>query len=106
MNKYIVPLLLLTMSLLPVTGIAKTCGTSIVWCVFTNKTVNPHVLGVARGTYHVPGWGYLRGPWQENWKAWREACKWHNNPAYNSPDIEAGRIDCAACAQGPQGCAK
>ena len=106
MNQYSVSLVLFLTLVMPVTVYAKTCGPSINWCVFTNKTVSPHLLGVANGVYHAPGWQYHRGPWQEPWKAWRDACRWHNSPAYHSPDIEAGHIDCAACAQGPEGCAK
>jgi hypothetical protein len=83
-----------------------TCGVSIVWCVFVNETVRPPHIGVARGTYQAPGWYKLWGPYAEPYQAWRAACQAHLRRTHHSPDIAAGRIDCAACARGPAGCAR
>lgn len=64
------------------------------WFVWINVSTNPTTIGVADGSYNVPGWTTLAGPFSTDRAAWVEACRLHRGPQYNSPDIAAGRVRC------------
>jgi len=65
-----------------------------VWYVWINTSTSPATIGVADGSYNVGGWTTLAGPFATDRDAWREGCRLHAAPQYNSPDIAAGRVYC------------
>ena len=73
---------------------ATTWAQSRVWYVWINTSTAPATIGVADGSYNVGGWTTLAGPFATDADAWREGCRLHAAPQYNSPDIAAGRVYC------------
>lgn len=61
------------------------------------------IIGIADAGYALPstaryreGWRRLEGPFSNHPDAWRRACQIHYSGGARSPDIIAGRIDCAS----------
>jgi len=72
----------------------STWAQSRIWYVWINTNTVPATIGVADGSYNVGGWTTLAGPFATDADAWREGCRLHTAPQYNSPDIAAGRVYC------------
>lgn len=65
------------------------------WSVFRNCNTRPCTIGVAVSTWLRPGWSRIV-TYTTQAQAWRRACQLHYNYRnYNSPDIAAGRVNCA-----------
>ncbi len=60
------------------------------WYVFVNSSVVPAQIGVAQGSYSVPGWGVLAGPYSGCYAAWKSAIRFNKMKAYTSPTIQQG----------------
>lgn len=93
-------------------------GTEKPAMVFENCQVTPCMIGVADPSYAVPGNQRYAEGWRRfntnpypltnfpnDRKAWQFACRIHySSSRHNSPDIEAGRVNCAELCGGNPRC--
>jgi hypothetical protein len=70
--------------------------------VFSNCSGGECIIGVADASYSEPGWSMVSPPFQGHDDAWRYACDLHDQEYYRSPDIDQGRVQCAALGHDAQ----
>lgn len=64
--------------------------------VYVNDTVTPAHVGAADSTFALAGWSKLDGPYYDATEVWKQVCRYHLRVEYDSPEVMAGRVDCAA----------
>ena len=71
------------------------------WTIFRNCSSDPCMIGVARPSWSEPGWHPI-ATYSGPQGAWAAACALHRQGGTNvSPDIAAGRVDCASLSPDP-----